>query len=945
MLSSSHPRMIQIYLLGRFNLTYAGQMITGLHPRVQSLLAMILLSPELAIARELAAIRLWPNSSDSQARTNLRHLLHTLRSTLPNAEHYLKATPDMLVWNQNSDFHCDVLEFHSAASKINSVESLDEAITLYQGDLIPTCFDDWIEPDRSRLRDLYISTLQRQTDLLEKEGDLAGAIQFTNRMLQIDPIRETTYCRLMELHASLGDRAAVMRTFEVCSSNLKKELGVEPGPETLATFEALLQPKSTFKTQDQASISTQLKITHLPAPLDSLIGRNDEINLVIELIHGHRLVTLTGIGGVGKTRLAQEIAWKLAGTPAPVIGTDGIWWFDLAPISTLELLIQTVAVTLQITPQADRSVMESLLESLGFRLILLILDNCEHLLEVTAQFIFDVLRACPQLRVITTSRVSLHLSGEAVFYVPPLSNQADDLSALSESELLFYERARAANPTFSFQTQHLETVRAICRKLNGIPLAIELAAARIRMLTPLEIAQRLEKAFELLSQKKHGIPPRHQTLRSTLDWSYQLLNESEARLFRSLSVFSNGFTLYSAMAVCGFKPSETGELLNGLEALIDKSLLRPLDSAARQPRMILLELIREYALDRLHESGELDRVRSKHALYFLDLAVRLEPLLESPQQATWLNQLETEHANLRSALAWMKETGDTENGLRLSSSLAMFHFMRGYLREGYAWMVDFLSFPAVADLALRAKACDRAGLLARYQGAYDQANSWISESLTIRRQLNDLHGMADSFDNLGYVALHQDKDQLALEYYQEALTLHQQRNNLQGIADSSSHLAMLAYRRGNFSEAKSLHQSSLEMWRGLEDHQGIAWALYYLGDVSLAVGELTRARDQFRESLIISEAIRFQWGIVNAIEGIACFAALTGQPERAIRLAGGAAFLRETISLPVPPNIQTNLQRMLSPAYHLLGEEQAAALHAEGKLLAYDELIQQSIRL
>jgi predicted ATPase/DNA-binding SARP family transcriptional activator len=943
MQSSFHQDTIQICLLGRFSLNYAGQLITGIHPRMQSLLGMILLSPELAIARQMAAMQLWPDSSESQSRTNLRHLLHTLRSILPDAEHYLQVTPDMLAWNQNSNFEFDVLEFQSAASQINSVESLEKAIHLYQGDLIPTCFDNWIEPARSRLRDLYMSTLLRLTNLLEKQGDIRGAIEVANRLLQADLLREATYCRLMVLHASRGDRASVLRTFDVCAANLQKELGVEPGPETIAILEALIQPQVDLKGQSQASTPAQLRNNRLPAPMDGLIGRSNEKKQVIDLIHGFRLVTLTGIGGVGKTRLAQEIAWKLAGTPDSAVGADGIWWFDLAPISTLETLTQTVAASLQITGRANSSVMESLLEALDSRCILLILDNCEHLLEKTAQFIFELLRACPHLRVLTTSRVSLHLSGEMVFYVPPLSNQADDPSALSESELLFYERARAANPTFSFRPEHLDPVRAICRRLDGIPLAIELAAARMHMLTPLEISQRLENAFQILVQKKHGIPPRHQTLRSTLDWSYQLLNDDEARLFRRLSVFSNGFTLYSVIVVCGFQPAETGELLNALEGLIDKSLLRPLNFSEGQPRMILLELIREYAFDRLSESGERDQVRRKHAMFFMELALRLEPLLESPQQADWLDQLEMEHANLRSAFLWMKETCDAENGLRLASALALFHFMRGHLREGYSWLVDFLSIPAGVDLALRAKACDRAGLLARYQGAYQQANSWSSESLTICRQMNDLHGVADALGNLGYVALHQGADHPAGEYYQEALAIHQQLNNRQGIADSYSHLAMLAYRRGNYNEAVSLHQSSLEIWHGLEDHQGIAYALNHLGYVSLTVGDLPRARDQFRESLKISDAIRFQWGIINAIEGIACYAALTGQSETAIRLAGGAAFLRETISLPIPSSIEMNLQSMLSPAYHALGEEKTSSLHAEGKSLSYEQLIQQSI--
>lgn len=919
--------------------------MVGVHPRLQTLLALVLLSPGFSIDRIRAAALLWPDSTESQARTNLRHLLHTLRSVFPQIDDYIQIKSEILAWDQNAEFHFDVSEFTHAAFQTNSLAYLDQAITLYTGDLLPNCYDDWIEPERSRLRNIYLGILIRQTELLEKDGDLRGAIQAANRLVHTDPLSEASYCRLMELYASLGDRSAIQRTFEACISVLKKELGVEPGPETRAVFEALQESKQNLELQGKKVSSFHLRKNNMPAPLDEMIGRKEEKLQLLDLILKHRLVTLTGIGGVGKTRLAQEIAWELIQNTDSSIAAEGVWWIDLSPISSLELLSQTVAAASHVVIKINHSIMDSLMEELANRRVLLVLDNCEHLLEITAQFIFNLLRACPHLRVITTSRVSLHLAGETLFYVPPLPIQADDPSSLSESELLFYERASAVNSTFGLRADYRDAVRAICRRLDGIPLAIELAAARTRLLSPIEIANKLENVFQLLVQKKHGIPPRHQTLRSTLNWSYQLLSESEGGLFRCLSVFSNGFTLESAMSVCGCTENGTDKLLNDMEALIDKNLLRPAESTASQPRSNMLELIREYAMECLIESGKVHDIRRKHALFFLDLAIRIEPLLESPQQASWLDQLEAEHANLRSALIWMRETGDIHNGLGLASALALFYFMRGYLREGFSWLVDFLAISSDTEISVRAKACDRAGLLARHQGAFEQAIYWISESLSIRRQLNDLHGIADSLNNLGAVALYQENLPLALDYYNEALVIHQQLNNLQGIADSYSHLAILAYQRDNFQEAESMHQMSLDIWRGLEDQQGVAWALCHLGQVSLAKGELIRARNQFRESLELSDLIGFRWGVVNAIEGIACYAALTGQPAAALKLAGGSAHFRNTFNIPLPSGIEIHVNRMLSLAYNALEQEQSRAFFTQGEMLPYKLLIEQTKQL
>jgi tetratricopeptide (TPR) repeat protein len=343
-----------------------------------------------------------------------------------------------------------------------------------------------------------------------------------------------------------------------------------------------------------------------------------------------------------------------------------------------------------------------------------------------------------------------------------------------------------------------------------------------------------------------------------------------------------------------------------------------------ESRYHMLETIRQYADEKLVGP---EALREQHAAYFLILAETIEPYLEKAEPTSWLDKLEREHNNLRAVLRWTRENGPVERGLRLASALCLFWFMRGYLSEGFAQIGEFLSSPGqTVNLTRRAKALDRAGMLARYRGELGRAYEWIAEGLSLRRTAGERHGVADSLSNLGFVVLHQGDFTQARQLYSEALSIHRELDNQQGIADSLSHLALMAFYDGDYESAQAMDESSLAIWRGLGDQQGIAWALHRLGNVKLHQGEYSAAHDLFKESLTISNDIGFKWGIASAVEGLACIAACNGQAARAVLLAGGASAIRAAIGTPLSALAQSDFEQMLSPARTLLGKEAAESL-------------------
>jgi non-specific serine/threonine protein kinase len=680
----------------------------------------------------------------------------------------------------------------------------------------------------------------------------------------------------------------------------------------------------------------------LAIPLTPLIGRDAELAALRQRMGPLvRLLTLTGPGGAGKTRLALAFAAQNLGRFA-----DGVWLVPLAATVDPRLLASAIAHELGAPEAAGRSVINSLQEYLHGKRLLLVLDNFEHLLEA-APLVPELVSACPDLRILVTSRAALRVSGEYEYAVPPLelprSNQlsAVELSRVAALEL-FVERVRAVDPGFTVTEQNAPVIAAICRRLDGLPLAIELAAGRARVLSPEALLERLDRRLSLLTSDRRDVPARQKTLRATLMWSYQLLSESERTFFRQLAVFADGFSLNAAEAVCaedGDGPDTRGHVLDKLQALASQNQVQ-----ADGERFRILETIREFALEQLAASGQLRQAYERHAEFFLALADEAVRHMESVDEPTWLDILERDHANLGAALRWCVENGDIARGMRLGDSLRLFWFTRGHLAEGRAYLEQLLALPAGStDRALRATVLDDAGFLARYQGDYAAARVMIEQGLAIRRHLVDRRGTADSLSNLGYVALHQEDETAARAHYEEALQIHRELGNAQGIADIVSHLGLLATYTGHVGAARALHEQSLALWRSAGDQFGIGWALSNLGAVAVLEGNVMAAFPLLAESARVNANLHSSWGVACTLEGFALLASARRQPEDALRLAGAADSLRTHAGTPLPPLGKLGLRHQLAVSWAALEPRAAAETFAQGQRLLLDDAVEYAL--
>jgi predicted ATPase/class 3 adenylate cyclase len=634
---------------------------------------------------------------------------------------------------------------------------------------------------------------------------------------------------------------------------------------------------------------------NLPIQLTSFIGREKEMAEVKQLLLTARLLTLTGSGGTGKTRLSLQVAAEVLDDFA-----NGVWLVELASLSDPALVPQAVTSTLGVREEPNRPLLATLTDYLRARQVLLILDNCEHLIEVCAQLADTLLHACPNLHILASSREALGIAGETTFNVPSLSLPdpkhlppagAEFVPALTQYEAvqLFIERALSALPGFTVTNQNAPAVAQICYRLDGIPLAIELAAARVKMLHVEQIAIRLDDRFRLLTGGSRTALPRQQTLRALIDWSWDLLSEVAGALLRRLSVFAGGWTLEAAETICqdeGWSEALQSssfvlhpfEVLDLLTQLANKSLVMVEREQGEEARYRLLETIRQYARDKLLEAKEGEQVRQQHLDYFLRLAERAEPELRGPDQKAWLNRLELEHDNLRAALEWSMNS-DAEAGLRLAGALWRFWDIRGYLGEGREWSSQILALPGASSCTIeRANVLYGAGVLAYSQSDYAAARALYEESLTIQRELGALgrKGVADALHGLGNLALRQDDYAEARSLHEESLAIRRELEDRQGIADSLLDLGRVARNQHDWASVHSLFAESLTMQRQCGNKRGIAAALYQLGNVAARRGDLTLARSLCEESLAIQEELEDRQGIADTLNHLGSIATEQG---------------------------------------------------------------------
>jgi predicted ATPase/class 3 adenylate cyclase/Tfp pilus assembly protein PilF len=603
---------------------------------------------------------------------------------------------------------------------------------------------------------------------------------------------------------------------------------------------------------------------NLPVQPTPLIGREQIGAAVGGLLRRAevRLLTLTGPGGTGKTRLGLQVAADLLEDFA-----SGVFFVPLAAIRDPALVASSLARTLGLQERAGQVLLDSLKEFLQDQQMLLVLDNFEQIVAA-APLVAELLATCPRLKCLVTSRVVLRLSGEHEFPVPPLElpdprhlPAVDTLSQYAAVDL-FTQRALAVKPDFRVDNTTAPSVAEICVHLDGLPLAIELAAARIKLFPPQAMLARLGHRLELLRGGARDMPNRHQTLRQAIAWSYDLLEAGEQALFRRLAVFARGCTLEAAEAVCqavhdsAAGPGQSLEVLDGVASLLDKSLLRQPEQASGEPRFRMLETIREYGLECLTASGEEPAVRRAHADYYLALVEAAEPALTGPEQAIWLERLEAEHDNLRAALRWAEESREVEIGLRLAGVVCQFWLIRGHLREGQEWLARLLGLAGEAPrMVARAKVLAGAGHMAHNLGDYAAARTLFEEGLTLWREIGDQQGTATSLNDLGWVALIQGDCAVARTLSQESLALWREIGDQQGIATSLHNLGWVAYIQGDYPTACSLHQESLSLRQELGDKRGIAYSLTNLGWAVHKQGNYGQATALLEEALALLQEV------------------------------------------------------------------------------------------
>ena len=759
--------------------------------------------------------------------------------------------------------------------------------------------------------------------------------------------------------------------------------------ERYASTRELARELATIRDRlsDALSTYTPPRTTNLPAQRTAFIGRDQEVATLKELLlrPDVQLLTLTGPGGIGKTRLALQAASELTDN-----FPGGISFVSLAAVSDPGLLPSLIAQAVGLKENGGHAALEQLKQHLRDSRMssLILIDNFEHLLPA-APTVAELLTTAPKFKVIVTSRAPLHIYGEREFPVPPLTlpdiqkRVSVETLAKNPAVALFLERATAVKPNFELTKKNAATIAAICARLDGLPLAIELAAARIKLLAPSAIEERLESRLQLLTGGAKDLPERQQTLRGAIDWSYGLLTEAEQKLFRRLSVFSGGCTLEGVEAVCNTRQDLNVDVFEGVASLVDKSLLQQTEGQS-ESRFVMLETIREFGLERLTDGKEDSATHRAHAAYSVVMAEEFASQAADPANTNWVASFESEYNNFRIALEWLIQTGNAEWGLRLGAALFQFWETREYLTEGRDQLEKLLKLESAKTRnSVRARVLFCAGVLTGEQGDYQSACVFLDESLDISRELNDKRGVGVALNALAVHARDQGDLAASRSLFEQNLTAWREIDDRIVIARSLSNLANVVKAQRDYTLARSLFEECLSIFRELGDSNGMAWSLNYQGDVAREQGDIAVARGFYEEALALFRQLGDNWGIAGCLgdlgnlacdnndyeaartlyteslqlfqelgqkRGIArlldCFArtaAAQSNPERAIRLAASAAALRKVLGAPLPPAEQARLDKLLDSERRALPHDIAATAWMDGWATPVEKAIQGAL--
>lgn len=904
-LSASKVSPVETAGSSEFAITLFGPMQVLLHhqplPHLRSrktlwLLALLTLRYGRPVEREWLAGTLWPEVGQTQSFASLRAVLSELRGALGSQGVRLQTPSRHTIALDLSDASVDVLTFDAAIASGESA-ALQKAVALYQGILLEGCTEEWVAQYRAQREQDCLRALQRLADIALKEGDHATATMYWRRAVILDVRWEVARRGLMESLARGGDiNAALYGYREFVVTIQSSDPRASPDKETTALYHQLRaqaqQKASRTPKATDISVASIVKGS-LPHLLTELVGREDERLEVAARLRRFRLVTLTGPGGIGKTRLANAVAGDMQGEYP-----DGVWFVALDALSEPDLVPQAVARVLGVHEETRQPLSETLAAFVKNRRLLLVLDNCEHLLDASAELMDQLLRQSAGLRVLATSREMLGVTGEVAWAVPPLAvpdpehlpeGRSTIVRVLAgyEGVELFVERAQAVEKTFALTSANARAIANICHRLQGVPLALELAAVRVKSMTVEQIAERLGEHLAgqlgLLSSGSRTVPSRQQTLRGTLDWSYILLNRSERLLLHRLSVFAGGWTLPAAEQVCAGKGSEASivpeQVLDLLTSLVDKSLVGfATDLSKTSGRYYLLEMVRQYASEKLEASGELAVIKERHTAWFLSFAESTEPYLRGSEPETYLRRLETDYDNFQAALAWSAtESQEPESGVRLAGALWWFWKIRARFTEGRQYLSSAMERQdPQGETVARAKALDAAGALALNQGDFAASQSLHEQSLVLYRKRQNRKGIASVLNNLGILASHQGNHAASRVFYEESLGISRELDDIPGISKALSNLGNVTRLQGDYASAQAFQEECLKIRRRRGDKQGIGHCLANLGNLVRLQGHHATARVLLEESLSVCREVGDKQGIAYALSHLGSAATTIG---------------------------------------------------------------------
>jgi predicted ATPase/DNA-binding SARP family transcriptional activator len=875
---------LALYLLGPPKLEIDGSPVTADRRKTLALLAYLALNRE-QYTREYLSALLWPDYDQEKAFTNLRHTLWETQQAI--GEGWIIANRETIALNTDSSIWLDVAHFETLLTQSRAqadvslrISLLTDSAKIYRNHFLtgfslkdaPT-FNEWAFARSEELRHQLARALTALSDDLCSLGQAETAIPHAQRLITLDPLNEASHRQLMQVYLQAGQHNAALKQYQTCEKILRKEMGLDPQPETRELYKKIR--KGEIKSsQPFAEKGTSAPQHNLPFQLSKFIGREKELGEIKSLIADHHLVTLLGTGGIGKTRLSLRSGELLLNEY-----TDGVWFVELASLNDSTLIPHTVAKLFNLVEQSEESVTEKLVRVLRPKTILLILDNCEHLIEACAQLADVLLKNCPNLKIIATSREPLGITGEAQYHVPPLG--LPDLQQLLEQLLgyesiqLFEERARLVQENFSLTPINASPIAHICHRLDGIPLAIELAAARVNLLSPEQIALKLDESFSLLTGGSRTAMPRHQTLRASIDWSWNLLSAPERTLLRRLSIFAGGWTFDAAESVCSGNGLEPGQVLEVMKQLAAKSLIVVNQDEGRERRYRLLEMVRQYAREQLVDTGEEKNIQNQYLKYFLGFSEQIEYGLMGPRQVELMSRTIDERDNLRAVLEYSAITDDVEAGLLLSGRLR--NFWESFdMREGGRWLAEFLQKPESKEYPVaRAKAlCAYGWILEAFQ-QFDEARFTGEESLAICRAHKDQYGEVDSLNLLG--GLSEDGEKKA-EYCQQALAL---ARSLGDVMRQTTSLQMLGWDHRDYKRAFAYWEEAVILYRQIGGWRYLANVLSLLGLFTVMDGDSESAQKYLDEADLLYEKMNTKAGKNNLLIAYGQIALLRGDYERA----------------------------------------------------------------